>query len=70
MQYEFKISYVIKEGHCFPSGLDLQNCGCQDHEDTIDLRLHMLLRFVLDWKKCSSHTLRSKDKGEDFLKNF
>ena len=48
MKYEFKIFYIIKEGHCFQSGLDLQNCGCQDHEDTIDLRLHMLLRFVRD----------------------
>lgn len=25
MKYEFKIFYIIKEGHCFQSGLDLQN---------------------------------------------
>ena len=51
MQYDFKIFYIIKEGYCFQSWLYLQNCECQDHEDTVDLRLHMLLWFALDSEK-------------------
>ncbi|MXQ84103.1 hypothetical protein E5288_WYG012143 [Bos mutus] len=31
--------------------LNAKNCGCQDHEDIIDLRLHVLLRFVLDLER-------------------
>lgn len=48
MPCEFKIFYVIKDGYCFQSWLVLQNCECQDPEDTVDLRLHMLLRLLLD----------------------